>query len=126
MLSDLCGRKPAGLFVNGNAGCKFFEETTQNAPFLYFSGMGGHKSFYWSGFFQVFTNKQINENMTRMASPSRRTGMGHFFYGRKIIGFDAGPNRRFTHLMALADGVIIFDGGVFHIGQNEPLGAKGE
>ena len=114
------------LFGNRNVGCKFFEETTQNSSFLDFTVMGGHKSFHRVGFFQVFVNKQINEDMTGMASTSRCTGLGHFIYGRKIIGCDAGPNRRFTHLMALADGVIIFDGGVFHIGQNEPSGAKGE
>jgi len=61
-----------------------------------------------------------------MASPSRFTGLGHFFYGRKIIGFDAGTNRRFTHLEALADGFIIFDGVVFHIEQNEASGATSE
>ena len=114
------------LFGNRNVGCKFFEETTQNSSFLDFTGMGGHKSFHRGGFFQVFVNKQINEDMTRMASPSRFTGLGHLFYCRKVIGFDAGTNRRFIHLEAQADGFIIFDGKVFHIDQNQPSGATSE
>jgi len=84
--------------------------------------MGRHQGLYRSGFFQVFVNKQINENMTGMASPASFTGFGHFFYGREIMGFDAGTNGQFTYLKALTDDLINFAGGVFHVKLKGPSG----
>ena len=59
-----------------------------------------------------------------MAPSPGFTNRGHFFYGFQISGRDAGTNRRFTHLMALADGFIIFT--VFHIEQSLPSGPGNE